>query len=151
MTGQRTWNCTRWKRLIERSQKKKKKKAAHMQCSIGIHSLDLVKKQTFFRNVWNVQRGRRSLTHVAVCWTWKAANAFKVRLFSTHFCSYGCQTEMSSQMWKGLCIFAFWKVFQVQSVAYANKVMMDILPTSECTFQITQSLLISQTQDSDTG
>lgn len=29
------------------------------------HSLDLVRKQTLLRNVWNVQLGRRNMTHVA--------------------------------------------------------------------------------------
>lgn len=89
---------------------------------LWIHSLDLVKKQTFFRNVWNVRRGWRSLTHVAGCETWKVARAFKVRLLSLS--TLRCQIDMCSHMWRGLYVFAFCRVSWVQSQARTNTGMV---------------------------
>lgn len=102
------------------------------QCSFGfILFLDLVKrKQTFLRNVWNVQRGRRSL-HM---WLFARHEKLPVLLrcgSSLHLCSCGCQVDMCSQMWKRLYMFALFRVSWVQSSSNINPGTVPLRPTSQ--------------------
>lgn len=110
---------------------------ADTQCSFGfILFLDLVKrKQTFLRNVWNVQRGRRRL-HM---WLFARHENLRVLLrcgCSLYLCSPTCQVDMCSQMWNRMYMFALCRVSWVQSASNINSVRVPLSPTSQHSWSI---------------
>lgn len=147
MTGHGT-HCTRWNRLnwpptpFPHCLQK-----ADTQCSFGfILFLDLVKrKQTFLRNVWNVQRGRRRL-HM---WLFARHENLPVLLrcgCSLYLCSHCCQVDMCSE-----CICLHYVEFP-ESASNINSVRVPLSPTSQHLWSISSlSILLYKSKPCKTS